>query len=187
MTLESLVTELTQGSEAAFTSLFERYSGDVCNFIYRYTRNQETARELTQDVFMKLWMHHSSIDSSQSFEGYLYSIVRNHLFNFLKRRLKEQEILKQIPSGDITENPFEIQAYREVLMTYSQSVACLPPRQKQVFTLSREDGLTYQQIASQLGISVSAVEKHMAAALHTLRSKIHTSSLFASLLLSVLY
>lgn len=179
--------ELTGGSETAFTFLFERYSEEVCNFIYRFTRNRETARELTQDVFMKLWLHQATIDRSQSFEGYLYSIARNHLFNFLKRRLKEQEILKQIKTEDVDDDPFEMHVYREVFTTYSNSVASLPPRQKQVFILNREEGLTYQQIAVQLGISVSAVEKHMSAALRTLRGTLYTSSVLTSLLLSSLY
>lgn len=179
--------ELTGGSETAFTFLFERYSEEVCNFIYRFTRNRETARELTQDVFMKLWVHHATIDNTQSFEGYLYSIARNHLFNFLKRRLKEQEVLKQIKTGDTENDPFEMQVYREVFSVYSNSVASLPARQRQVFILNREEGLTYQQIAVQLGISVSAVEKHMSAALRTLRGTMYASSVLAPILLSALY
>jgi RNA polymerase sigma-70 factor (ECF subfamily) len=187
MTVEFAIAELTRGSETAFTFLFQRYSEEVYNFIYRFIRNKETSRELTQDVFMKLWVHHTSIDRSQSFEGYLFSIARNHLFNFLKRRLKEQEILHQITATATEEDPYDAHTYREVMLQYTHSVASLPPRQRQVFILNREEGLTYKQIAAQLGISVSAVEKHMSAALHTLRGSIYSSPLFIITLLSVLY
>lgn len=176
------IIELTRGSEAGFTFLFKRYSDKLCNYLLRFVRNRETARELTQDIFMKIWVNYASIDAEKSFETYLFVIARNHLFNFLKRQSIEEEI-RLLLSYNVSEtDPHDEHSYRQTFYLYQQSLQSLQPQQKQVFILSREAGLTYREIARKLGISVSSVEKHMSAALLVLRQSLSGPDLILLLL-----
>lgn len=159
------------------------YTDRLVNYIFRFVKDKETAKELTQDVFLKLWVHRSAIDESLSFEAWLFTIARNHLFNYLKRQLREQQAYKEI-GKEISVPPDDF-SYQETLHSYLNTLDKLPVQQKKVFLLSREAGLSYRQIAGELGISISAVEKHMMAALRTLREKMHPAYLL--LLVALLY
>jgi RNA polymerase sigma-70 factor (ECF subfamily) len=172
MTERKAIAELITGSEKAYSLLFYQYTDTVFRFVCSYIHNREVARELTQDVFLKLWTNRSTINPDLSFQSFLLTIARNHLFNYLKRQVKEKNILEAVSYHASEADPHNDYDYRETARLYHSSLEVLPARQKKVFLLNREAGLTYRQIADQLNLSISTVEKEMASALLFLKKNL---------------
>lgn len=170
---KELLTRLITGDQAAFTTLYDRYAGRTCNYFSSYIKRRDIAEELTQDIFTKIWTIRSSLKPGVPFEGFLFLMARNHAFNFLKRKLKEQAITAGLGLPEVdTEDPFVVQSYKETLREYRDCLGQLGESQRNIFLLNREQGLTYRQIAERTGISVKTVEWHISNALRILRNSI---------------
>lgn len=131
--------------------------------------------EVVQDVFVKLWENRARIDESQSIEGYLFIITRNHVFNYNRQNFNSilyratlQEAMDETYSMEEEINASNLRERAKVL------IQALPPRQREVFLLNRVHDLSYKEIAERLDISVKTVERHMAEALKFLRKHLGT-------------
>ncbi len=136
----------------------------------------DTAEDIVQDVFMKLWHKRDEIHFQKSTQSYLYTMVRNHTLGMIRKADSGQRFYKDLPEGnshyipqDIEEE--EIEKYLLIDEIYT-SIRQLPTKCGEIFTLSKINGLTYTQIAEVLGISVNTVENQIGKALRILRSKL---------------
>ena len=161
---------LAQGSEYAFTELFDHYRGRLFGVALRFLKSRHMAEEVVQEVFLKVWLRREDLINVINFEGYLLTMTRNHIFDGMKEIAKEAAVKSEF-ALDIkyvkgTDYALIEKQYEEFLQ---QAVIQLPPQQKQIFHLAKIDGLTHQAIAEQLRISRLTVKTHMAKALQTLR------------------
>lgn len=166
-----LIRLLAQGNEQAFRKMFDGYSNKLFNYAFRITDNEELAEEIIMDTFLKIWINRADLTSINRFDSYLYTIVRNRAFNAIKRRAHEAVILKDLSLSkseyeDCTEETVIYNDYRHLL---HQAVNQLPPQQRLVYTLSREEGLKYDEIALQTNLSKNTVKAHLKKAVSTLR------------------
>jgi RNA polymerase sigma-70 factor (family 1) len=168
----ALLDLVAQGDESAFRVVFDHYRDAIFAFSLKVTRHESIAEEIVQDVFLKIWINRSGLGEIRNFADFLYIIARNHTFNSLRSLARERKLLIDTSAdlqiaGVSTEAIIVQRDYDRLLLL---AVAQLPPQQKLVYTLGRQQGLSREEIAVQLNISPGTVKVHMAQALRTLRA-----------------
>ncbi len=174
-----LILLVAQGDERAFSVLFQHYKDKLYSYALRLTEEEELAEEMVQDVFMKIWLNRAELKKIESFDAYLYTVIRNKSFNAIKRRAHEAVILKEISLNmtelqNSTEETVIVNNYQKLLQ---QVINQLPPQQKLIYDLSRIQGLKHEEIAQQLKISKNTVKVHLVKALHTIRSAFYNHAI----------
>jgi RNA polymerase sigma-70 factor (family 1) len=170
-----LLEELIKGSETAFKQIYALYHVKIYRLALKFVKSEELAREVVQDIFIKVWEHRHTINTDLSFPAYLYKIAHNHIFNLLKRASREESIKKQIlAAAEIATNQTEdvvIAAEYESLAIHA--IEQLPPQRKLIFQLCRMEGKSYEEVSFALGISKSTVRDHMVKAIRFIKEYLH--------------
>jgi len=170
---EELLRQLAEGSEAAFTAIFYRYRGRLYHYIFTITTSREMAEDTVHDVFLKIWNNREKLADINNMNAYLFRVCHNQAISGLRRMAKETLILSELRHETIPFLPdADPASQREIRASIQQAVNKLSPQQRQVFLLSRRDGLKHRQIAEQLGVSINTVKTHLAQALRFLREEI---------------
>lgn len=169
---KDLVERVKKGNIEAFDILFMKYSQRLYHFSLGYLKSGVDAEDMTQEVFVQLWENRDKLDPQYSFNSYIFTITKNKILNVIRKRVYENKYLdtvsvKQILPDFTTDNQMD---FKELLEISQEAIESLPPKRKQIFKMSRNEGLTYEEIAVQLGISKKTVENQMGTALKTLRS-----------------
>jgi RNA polymerase sigma-70 factor (ECF subfamily) len=173
-----LILLIQKDDKVAFYNIYERYSKRLYGFVLRYIKQKEDAEEIVQEVFVKIWESRNKIDAYLSFESFLFTIAYNTTISLLRKRTNENKYLEYLKSLQQPNNfPDLIDEihFNELNDRVQSLLNELTPRQKEIFQLSREEGLTHDEIAKKLDISVNTVKKHMANTLTLLKTKIDTS------------
>jgi RNA polymerase sigma-70 factor, ECF subfamily len=174
---EKLMLEIKSGNMIAFDSLYRTYSKRLFNFAYTILKSREEAENIVQDVYLKLWENRLYIEKNSSVRSYLFSVAYNSTISVLRKKIKDNVYLEYLKS---LQEPFEEPdltfEYNELNDRLREIIDNLPERQKEVYLLHKEEGLTYKDIAQKLSISVNTVENHMARALKTVRLKLGSYS-----------
>jgi len=176
-----LLSLISNGNEIAFRKIFNHYSDRLYTYALKITDNEELAEEIVMDAFMKIWNNRKELSLVHHFDSYLYKIVRNHALTAIKRRAHESLIINHLSLikteyQDCTEETVVYNEYRHIL---SEAVNQLPPQQRLVYSLSRDEGLKYDEIADQLNLSKNTVKAHLKKALYTLRVVFSNYMVFA--------
>lgn len=170
---KQLFVLVKQGQKMAFEQLFKTYYAPLCLFAHNYLKDKDNCEEVVQSFFLKLWEKRSAIDINTSVKSYLFSSVRNACLNHIKHQkiiqIHQTEMLNTSSEADFSPEYFMEIGLAEKIEAYINE---LPPKRKEIFMLSREQGLKYREIADQLGISVKTVEAQMGQALKDLREKL---------------
>lgn len=166
-----LLERIASGDEHAFARLFEKYRDKVYTLGMSLTRSEFLAEEITQEVFLKLWLHKDQLHEVRHFNAYLRTMARNAAFNYLKRiaheRMVLQKIMKDSPAGEFTtDNTVMFNAYQRLL---DQAISKLSPQVKKVYLLCRYEGLKQKEIAAMLNLSHYTVKDYMKKALSDIR------------------
>lgn len=175
---QELLLLIQKDDRIAFYHLYDRYCRRLYGFVLRYLKQREDAEEIVQEVFVKIWESRNKIDAYSSFEAFLFTIAYNTTISLLRKRTNEAKYLDHLKSLQQSNNSpdliDEIQ-YNELNDRVQLLLNELTPRQKEIFQLSREEGLTHDEIAKKLDISVNTVKKHMANSLIFLKSQIDSN------------
>lgn len=180
----NLLLQLKDGNMVAFDTVYARYCKRLYGFVLRYIKTETDAEEIVQEVFLKLWMSRSKIDIYSSFESFLFTIAYNTTISLLRKKLNEKkyidhiESIQNIESADVVINDLQ---FNELNVKVQQLLNKLTPRQKEIFQLSREEGLTHNEIAKKLNISVNTVKNHMVSTLSFLKSNMDNNLIVSSL------
>jgi RNA polymerase sigma-70 factor (ECF subfamily) len=166
-----LLKQVSEGDEVAFRQLFDHYSKKIYSLSMYLTRSEFLAEEITQDVFLKIWMRKEQLAGIEYFNAWLKTIAHNVAVNHLKRLAQEKLILERIAketqhSNNHTENTVISLEYERIL---KEAIAQLSPQQQKVYLLSRQEGLKYEEIAREMQISIHTVKEYMKKALHSIR------------------
>jgi RNA polymerase sigma-70 factor (ECF subfamily) len=156
-----------------FEQLFRQYFGELCNFARSYINDDDTAKEITQNVFINLWQNKKNIDSGKSVKSYLFTSVRNRCLNHIRDNKKFRSSVLDVEIADY-ETAYESDAISvaELETKISSALDKLPERCRQVFMLNRFEDLKYKEVAEKLGISIKTVEVQMSKALKILREEL---------------
>ncbi len=152
-------------TENEFQQLFEVYFEPIKRFIYYKSGNEELASDITQEVFLKLWEKRKSI-KQETVKPLLYTMAE-HIFidKWRKEKVELCFVMKndlEISEGNTPEIAYN---YQETKAKYERILAVMPQKNREVFLMSRMEGLKYREIAERLGISSKTVEKRMSEAL----------------------
>lgn len=174
---------------AAFDAIYNKYCHKLHEFVLIYLKQEEDAEEIVQEVFIKIWESRGKIDVYSSFESFLFTISYNATMSLLRKRVSEtksREYLKSLQEIDVVEQVIDEIQYKELNHKVESLLKRLTPRQKEIYLLSREEGLTHKEIAQKLNISESTVNNHLVSTLKYLKSHID-SSLAVNVLFLCLY
>ena len=158
-------------SEEEFKALYKQYYGPLVNFINQYLNNVENSKEVVQITFLKFWDKKDTLQITSSFKNYLYRSTKNTMIDYLRKYEKldiisdhDSSIINNLPdSDDAFLSPFII---REEIF---KAMDLLKPKNREIFRLSKFEGLTYEEIAKHLNISKRSVEDNIARATIKLR------------------
>ena len=169
---KNLLKKISNGDEISFRHIYDSYHQKIYSLSFFLTRSHVLAEDMTQEVFVNIWANRENLSSINNFEKWLRIVVRNHAYNYLKRMAIEERLLKKEQStakeqNVVTENRLTEKVLDNVL---KKTIDKLPPQQKKIYILSRQDGLKHDEIARLLNISINTVKNHLKAALFTIRS-----------------
>ncbi len=171
--LAGLIHRIRNNDTRAFRTLFKMFYEPLVRHAYRYVRNPQAAEDIVSDIFLKIWEKRHELTINKSVKAYLYSMVRNHSLNYLKRnRLETSDIYSldiRILSDNSPEKSFQISELKEHI---EKAIIELPKRTREVFVMHRYDNLKYSEIAEILNIKEGTVETHMVRALRYLRNRL---------------
>ena len=166
-----LLARLRAGDEAAFDAIFRGRYAVLVGVAERMLRDRAVAEELAQEVMLALWRRRAELAADEALGPYLVRAVRNRALNHLRHLHIERR--DAVHAAGPTEAPARGAApvvAEELAAALGRAVEALPPRCREVFTLSRSGGLSYAEIGARLGISVKTVEAQMGRALRALRA-----------------
>ncbi|MDR6193316.1 RNA polymerase sigma-70 factor [Siphonobacter sp. SORGH_AS_0500] len=173
----TLVTRVSNGDERAFRILFHRYRNKLFRFSLRYVKSTAAAEDILQDTFLKIWEQRQSLQPELNFEAYLFRISRNQIFNEFKKSAYhaafEQFVSQNAAEHQQTESEVVSNDYQEILQS---ALERLPPQRRQIFQLSRMEGLSHEEIAQQLNISKNTIKVQINKALKSIRQSLEMNS-----------
>lgn len=184
-----LIQKLKAGDSAAFETLFGLYAGKLFYFVNKYLDLKEEAEEIVQDVFLNLWKHKKEIRSEKAFKSYLYQIALNNIRNYFNKKLVQEKHKQLIAQNYLFEKESDADEldYESVIKKVDQLINQLPPKRKEIFLLSRKEGLDISEIANYLNISEATVKNQITSAVAFLKKAAKESGLSNSLFLVLFY
>lgn len=181
-------SRLAKGDQDSFQEFFEINHRKVFNYIFKVVKSREVSEELMLDIFVKVWSAKEMMIDVKNIDAFLYRMALNKALDFLKTAARENKLkallLNHIQSQAeaYTDENYSVKEFESQLKGFIHQ---LPPQQQLILSLSRDEGLSHQQIAEQLLISKNTVKNHLVTALKTLRR--HIRSIHILICLSIFH
>jgi RNA polymerase sigma-70 factor (ECF subfamily) len=174
----ALLELIAKDSSDAYELLFNRYYSLITRVLLRYSRDPEQIKDWTQEIFVRLWENRKDINTEgiQQVKGYLIVLARNYVLKKLKKRKQIQLIFGDLKAKvEIADNNLVEQFDEsELRQAYAVALARLPARNRDAYSLNREEGMPYHKVAERLGIPVKTVESQISRALVILRRELES-------------
>src|SRR6185503_965424 len=173
--LTQLGERIANDDQLAYRQLFIQFYSKLSRFVMGFTKNKELTDEIVSDVFINIWRRKKNMEEIKNLKLYLYVSAKNITFNYLKKLHRENLTdidIVEIEPEDPFADPGAAMITREMNIKLKTAINALPPRCKLIFTLIKEDGLSYKQTATLLNISESTVENQLSIALKKIASAI---------------
>lgn len=169
-----LVELLRSGDREAFTEIYNRYKWLLHSHAYKWMQDREEAKDIVHELFVSLWTKRDSLSFPDNLSAYLYTAVRNRIFNVIAHQKTAAKYLDSLQAFIDEEQRATDHLVREKQMTLliEKEIAALPTKMRAVFELSRKEQLSHKEIAEQLSLSEQTVRKHVQHALKILRLKL---------------
>ncbi len=162
---------MRNSDESAFKELFDATFENYVRYAWRFTRNKESAMDIVQEGFIKLWNYRDKLDPSQSLKTYIYRMIKHKALNHLRDRRQDDVPLADLELVADSGPEFEEQTESALGSSMKKWIKGLPERQREAFKLSRFEGLTHEEIAEVMEVSPRTVNNHIVAALNTLQEQ----------------
>lgn len=165
-----ILKAFSQGDTRAFDILFLRYQPRLMIFINGFLKDEEAAKDLCQDIFLRLWQERKDCERIQSFKSYLFRMAKNAIYNSFYHSLVHNRYAQKIVREHLVVPDSNEQVFAEELQEMiDMIVAQMPDQRQRIYRMSREQGLSNDEIARKLNISKRTVENHLTTALAQLR------------------
>lgn len=167
-----LLEQVSRDDEDAFRRLFDHYRALFYTVAFKMTHVQETAEEIVQEVFVMLWVKRKLAAKADRPEGYIFTILHNCIYAHFRKIAQEKQLKYRMGQlEDSSENPVEtLLLEKEHRMMLEKVISGMPPQQKIIYKLAKQDGISREEIARRLNISPNTVRNHLAAAVEYLRT-----------------
>ncbi len=181
---EAIIRKIKEGDEASFRCLFDRYRNELFTYCQHITKERSIAEEIVQDVFMIIWQNREGLQPQ--IKPYLYTITQNLSFNFLKKATRDVKMKKQVFYESQKEFRQEwLIDFKDTKELITQAITQMPTRQQEIFSLSRWENKSHDEIARQLRISKNTVKDQMYKALKAIKHYLQTHQLLLVFLVQV--
>jgi RNA polymerase sigma-70 factor (ECF subfamily) len=168
-----LIESLKSGDEKAFTYMIDNYHHRLCVYANSLIKNAYTAEDIVQNVFVRTWEQRSRLKPNHSLKNFLYKSVYNE---FIDQYRKNQTLFTLEKNYHATLNSIVLEEDSEsldkILIVVKKEIQNLPPKCKEVFILSKQEGLTNIEIAEHLNVSIKTVEAQITKAFSILRTSL---------------
>jgi RNA polymerase sigma-70 factor (ECF subfamily) len=172
-TEKELVKKLKEGDSFAFEVLFYKYRNKVKGFAIRLVPAQIDPEEIVQEVFVKLWLKKEAVNPEKDFQSYLFSIAKHLVLDHLKSAVNRKLYFvgDHFQQDLLADDGLESSLVEHAEEKLQQLIKEIPERRREIFLLSRFEGLSYKQIAERLNISENTVDSQIRNALNFLRKE----------------
>lgn len=181
-----LLQSIANNDEKAFETIFLQYGELIHAHILTITKSHTAAKDLVQDVFLRVWLYRDKLPDILQFRTWLLRIAYNRAFHYLRQQKTQQAGIDiygtKYGITDETDQVGESANIRSLQKVVQQGISEMTPQQKKIYKLSREEGLTIPEIAEQLGLSASTVKNTLVRALQHLRNVLEKSQYSAWML-----
>lgn len=162
---------LSQGNISGFDALFMKYYPKLKNFINSFLKNDDEAKDIAQDIFLKIWSNRKSVSEIYNFQSYLFKMAKNAVFDYYNHnKVKEKYITMTAFKITDFDNILDDNLHsRDLEMLVRMAIEKMPEKRRNVFVLSRQFGMSNDDIAFKLKISKRTVENHITSALSEVR------------------
>ncbi|HML72752.1 RNA polymerase sigma factor [Macellibacteroides fermentans] len=176
-----IIKQLQDGNEKVFEQIVREYWPRMFKFALIYTQNNETSQELVQDTFLVLWNNRAILKDNTNLITYLMVVLRNKCLNLLEQTRIRQLYIEEIDDETIyqranlyvlQDEASQIVESEDLHKAIERALSKLPDKTREIFMLSRYDGLKNQQIAETKNISQKTVEYHISKALQILKEEL---------------
>lgn len=171
-----LLSKITAGDEQAFTTLFERYRDKLFYYILRHTKSPEIAEEIVTDIFMKLWLGRELAGQIKDIGAFLHKVGYYKVMDFLRttaRHSRLQQVYAEY-TNHMAANAGEPFFDEEMKALLYEAINQLPPQRKLIYRLSKQEGLSHEQIADKLHLSPSTVNNTIVTATRSISTYVKT-------------
>lgn len=167
-----LLASLQRGDHQAFEIVFLAYYHKIRNFIDGFVKSPTDAEDLTGELFANLWDNHECIDPARSFNSYLHTMAHNAAINFLKHKLVHHTFVSNSASMEYAYSSEDEVIARETSLIISMVVERMPRQRREIYTLSKKQGLKNEEIADMLHTTKRNVESQLSLALKEIRNSL---------------
>ncbi len=166
-----IIRRIRQGDVGQFESLFRSSYVSLVRYAGTIIKDHDTAEEIVQDLFFRLWKDRDKLQIESSLNGYLYRAVHNRCLHYIEHERVVSRYVNEISAGqsESAESPTDILHYKELQAKIALIIEMLPERCGRIFCMNRFEGLKYNEIAERLSVSIKTVEANMGRALKEFR------------------
>ena len=169
---EKLFKRIKKGDINQFEVLFKEYYERLCQFAVKYVKSVEQSEEVVQDTFYNIWKNRNTLNIKTSIKAYLFTAVRNNCLQVIRTKTLDVKYENYYKTHFTNESvsPSDVLNAKELSSVINKAFNSLPDRCREIFKMSRDEGLKYHEIAAKLSISIKTVEANMGKALKHFRS-----------------
>ncbi|MBS1575854.1 MAG: RNA polymerase sigma-70 factor [Bacteroidetes bacterium] len=166
--------------EELFTSLFYTYKDRLFGYVFSVSHSRYIAEEITQEIFLKLWLRRHELYFVDNTESYLFTIARNKIFNYLRKAKYDEKLVEEIKNrmNPLSNNVEEQVSIAENNRLLQEAITLLSPQRQLVYQLSRQQGLNHEQIAEEMQLSRHTVKNHLVQALRFIKTYLDNKGIF---------
>jgi len=165
-----LLQQIAEGNELAFRELLQLYGERFYAVALKMTRSEDVAKDMVQDVFTGIWEKRQVLKQVQNPSSYFFTIIYRRIYSHYRKMASERNALQEVFNEPKHEGSAEESVFaKESRKLMNAAIAQLPPKQQQVFRLSKEDGLSREDIARQLKVSPNTVRNQLADAMKSIK------------------
>jgi RNA polymerase sigma-70 factor (family 1) len=184
LTDEQLIILVKKGDQQAFAEIYSRYAESLAGFAASKLYSLDDAKDILHDLFVKLWENREQLNINSSLQSYLFGITRHRIIDKIRKNITREEYASVRQSlGAVYEHDIDKQLEaKELRQMVEKSLEQLAPRVKEIYKLSREEGLSNNEIAEKLNLSEQTVRNQLSAALKHLRKSLTGVTAFVFIL-----
>ena len=176
-----LITSLKQGDQKQWEIIYKKHWEHVFDSAYKRVGSEDIAQDITQDIFISLWEKRDTLEIRESLAAYLQGSVKYRVINYFKANLTKEKYTKDLLSlmgNTSTLHPTNQLAIKEIHKELDQAIAELPERMRLIFSMSRKQEKSNNEISTELNLSIQTVKNQLTAALKIIRKRLAYLTVF---------